>query len=160
MEVSLPAVSGYFDWRIQSVGGHQRDPLLPEQHFYCGGIQPDVGRSAGHRHGRHQSCVRDCGHGVIDKLGRKTLLLIGAAGTAGCLAGVAWIFKTQFASGGAGVAAGYLYRVLLDVAGRGDLGLHRRGLSQFSALKGPGRGQRQPLDHEHDHRAGFPVVAH
>ena len=29
---------------------------------------------------------------MIDKLGRKTLLLIGAAGTASCLAGVAWIF--------------------------------------------------------------------
>jgi MFS family permease len=29
---------------------------------------------------------------LIDKLGRKTLLLIGAAGTASCLAGVAWVF--------------------------------------------------------------------
>ncbi len=35
------------------------------------------------------------GLSVIDKLGRKTLLLIGAAGTAACLAGVAWLFKTQ-----------------------------------------------------------------
>ncbi|HTA78370.1 MAG TPA: sugar porter family MFS transporter [Terracidiphilus sp.] len=35
------------------------------------------------------------GISVIDKLGRKTLLLIGAAGTAACLAGVAWIFSTQ-----------------------------------------------------------------
>jgi len=32
---------------------------------------------------------------VIDKLGRKTLLLIGAAGTASCLAGVAWIFASN-----------------------------------------------------------------
>jgi len=32
------------------------------------------------------------GMSLIDKLGRKTLLLIGAAGTASCLAGVAWIF--------------------------------------------------------------------
>jgi MFS transporter, SP family, arabinose:H+ symporter len=31
----------------------------------------------------------------IDKLGRKTLLLIGAAGCASCLAGVAWLFSTQ-----------------------------------------------------------------
>jgi MFS transporter, SP family, arabinose:H+ symporter len=31
---------------------------------------------------------------VIDKLGRKTLLLVGAAGTAVCLAGVAFIFST------------------------------------------------------------------
>jgi sugar porter (SP) family MFS transporter len=35
------------------------------------------------------------GMSVIDKLGRKTLLLIGAAGTASCLAGVSWIFATH-----------------------------------------------------------------
>lgn len=35
------------------------------------------------------------GMSVIDKLGRKTLLLIGAAGTASCLAGVAWLFSTH-----------------------------------------------------------------
>ena len=35
------------------------------------------------------------GMSVIDRLGRKTLLLIGAAGTATCLAGVAWIFLTS-----------------------------------------------------------------
>ncbi len=35
------------------------------------------------------------GMSLIDKVGRKTLLLIGAAGTAACLAGVAWIFGTQ-----------------------------------------------------------------
>ena len=32
---------------------------------------------------------------LIDKLGRKTLLLIGAAGTASCLAGVAWIYRSN-----------------------------------------------------------------
>ncbi len=35
------------------------------------------------------------GMSVIDKLGRKTLLLIGAAGTAACLAVVAWLFATN-----------------------------------------------------------------
>ncbi len=35
------------------------------------------------------------GMALIDRIGRKTLLLIGAAGTAGCLAGVAWIFQTN-----------------------------------------------------------------
>lgn len=35
------------------------------------------------------------GMSLIDKLGRKTLLLIGAAGCASCLAGVAWVFKTE-----------------------------------------------------------------
>jgi sugar porter (SP) family MFS transporter len=35
------------------------------------------------------------GMSLIDKIGRKTLLLIGAAGTASCLSGVAWLFKTH-----------------------------------------------------------------
>ncbi|HVN94341.1 MAG TPA: sugar porter family MFS transporter [Terracidiphilus sp.] len=35
------------------------------------------------------------GMALIDKLGRKTLLLIGAAGCACCLAGVAWVFATE-----------------------------------------------------------------
>ena len=35
------------------------------------------------------------GISIIDKLGRKTLLLIGAAGDALCLAGVAWVFATN-----------------------------------------------------------------
>ena len=35
------------------------------------------------------------GMSVIDRLGRKTLLLIGAVGTAACLAAVAWLFTTN-----------------------------------------------------------------
>jgi len=35
------------------------------------------------------------GMSLIDKAGRKTLLLIGAAGCSTCLAGVAWMFSTQ-----------------------------------------------------------------
>ncbi len=35
------------------------------------------------------------GMALIDKAGRKSLLLIGAAGCAACLAGVAWIFHTE-----------------------------------------------------------------
>ncbi len=35
------------------------------------------------------------GMSLIDKLGRKTLLLIGSVGTAACLAGVAWVFFAQ-----------------------------------------------------------------
>jgi hypothetical protein len=39
------------------------------------------------------------GLSLIDKIGRKTLLLVGAAGTAGCLGGVAWIFQTNAHAG-------------------------------------------------------------
>jgi SP family arabinose:H+ symporter-like MFS transporter len=39
------------------------------------------------------------GMSVIDKLGRKTLLLVGAAGTAGCLGTVAWMFRTNSHAG-------------------------------------------------------------
>ncbi len=35
------------------------------------------------------------GMALIDRLGRKTLLLIGAAGTAACLAGVSWVFLSH-----------------------------------------------------------------
>ncbi|MGA7859615.1 MAG: sugar porter family MFS transporter [Terracidiphilus sp.] len=35
------------------------------------------------------------GMSLIDKVGRKTLLLVGAVGTSSCLAGVAWIFATN-----------------------------------------------------------------
>ena len=35
------------------------------------------------------------GMSVIDKLGRKTLLLIGAVGTASCLGAVSWLFRTH-----------------------------------------------------------------
>ena len=35
------------------------------------------------------------GMSMIDRAGRKTLLLIGAAGTAACLAGVAWIYSSN-----------------------------------------------------------------
>jgi MFS transporter, SP family, arabinose:H+ symporter len=35
------------------------------------------------------------GMALIDKLGRKTLLLIGAAGCSTCLAGVTWVFATH-----------------------------------------------------------------
>ncbi len=39
------------------------------------------------------------GMSFIDKLGRKTLLLIGAVGTAGCLAAVSWLFHSGGNSG-------------------------------------------------------------
>ena len=93
------------------------------------------------------------GMSLIDKLGRKTLLLIGAAGCSAlpCRRGLG--VQRAFASRRAALAAGHLHRVLQRFAGSGHLGLHRRGLSHRGALQGPGRGQRQPLVHERPHRA-------
>ncbi len=85
---------------------------------------------------------------VIDRVGRKKLLLIGAVGTAVCLAGVAYIFSTDRHAGLAGVAAGRLHRLLRVFAGRGDLGLSQRSLSQPGARQGPEPGQLHALDHE------------
>ena len=67
---------------------------------------------------------------------------------------VAWLFATNSHPGALVWLLDHLHRVLRALAGRGHLGLHRRSLSQLSPLQGPGRGQRQPLDHEHHHRAG------
>jgi hypothetical protein len=66
MEVPLSAVSGHFDWRIQPVGGHQRDSVLPEQHLRSGGIQPDFERPAGDCHRGNEFSVHDSRH-VADR---------------------------------------------------------------------------------------------
>ena len=55
----------------------------------------------------------------------------------------------------AGLGADYLYRFLRALSGSGDLGLHRRGLSQRRPLQGAGRGQRQPLVHEYRDSTGI-----
>ena len=94
------------------------------------------------------------GMSLIDKLGRKTLLLIGAAGCSACLAGVAWVFATQSHQGCAAGDSGDLHCVLLHLAGSGDLGLHRRSVSDVGAVEGPGRGLGQPLVHERADRSG------
>ena len=94
------------------------------------------------------------GMSLIDKLGRKTLLLIGSVGTA--LAWPAWRgFSTRKPTKISSVAAGHLHRVLRHLAGRGDLGLHRRGLSEPGAVEGPGAGKLVALDYERIDRLHF-----
>ena len=58
-----------------------------------------------------------------------------------------------FASRRAALAAGRLHCLLQRFAGRGHLGLHRRNFSHVGARQGTGRGQRQPLVHEHVDRS-------
>ena len=87
---------------------------------------------------------------LIDKLGRKTLLLIGSAGTALCLAGVAEIFFTQRnQSWLVWILVGYIF--FFAPAWRGRMGLYRRDLSQYRAVQGPGSGKLFALDHERHH---------
>ena len=93
---------------------------------------------------------------VIDRVGRKKLLLIGAVGTALALAGVAAIFLTGTAPGSAGVAAGRLHRVLRLFARRGDLGLPERSVSHAGTGQGTESGQLHALDHERADLRRFP----
>jgi hypothetical protein len=76
---------------------------------------------------------------LIDKLGRKTLLLIGAIGMTVALAGVAAIFYTPRTPECVGMAAHAFHRLLCYLAGFGDLGLHSGGVSIACALKRPKR---------------------
>ena len=74
------------------------------------------------------------GMSLIDKLGRKTLLLIGAVGMTFCLSGVAVIFFSHRASGSAGLVSSRLHRILRDFRRRSHLGVHQRSVSQSSPL--------------------------
>ena len=85
---------------------------------------------------------------VIDRLGRKTLLLVGSVGTAVCLAGVSVIFFTGPAPEPSGLAAGRLHRVFRILPGRRHLGLPLGSFSQFRARQGPEPGKLLALVHE------------
>ena len=85
---------------------------------------------------------------VIDKIGRKTLLLVGSVGTAACLAGVSIIFFTQAPSGITGLVAGRLHRVFCIFTRRRHLGISRRGIPQRCAGQGAKLGQLLALADE------------
>ena len=96
---------------------------------------------------------------VIDKLGRKTLLLIGSVGTSLCLAGVAAVFLSHshqsdlvwllvgfiffFAISQGAVIWVYISEVFPDAG----------------TVEGPEPGKLVALDHERDYHEAFPSIA-
>ncbi len=98
------------------------------------------------------------GMSIIDKVGRKTLLITGAIGMAVFLGLTAFAFNT--ASGGTNQFGnrlpGRLYRFFCDVAGRGDLGIYFRNISELRSLAGKLTGQFHTLDHGRDYCLDFP----
>jgi SP family arabinose:H+ symporter-like MFS transporter len=80
---------------FQSTRGHQRDPLLLELHLRIGRIQPIVQFPADGADRADEFARNSVGMSLIDKLGRKTLLLIGSVGMTICLSGVAAVFFTH-----------------------------------------------------------------
>ena len=96
------------------------------------------------------------GMSLIDKLGRKTLLIIGAVGTALCLAGVADIFYTQSHQNYLLWLLVELHRVFCHLPGRGHLGIYRRSISRIACGKGQALGSFFPLDHERPDRLHLP----
>ena len=93
---------------------------------------------------------------VIDKIGRKTLLLIGSVGTAFCLGGVAYIFFThQHQSMLVWLLVGF-HRLLRVLARRRHLGLHRRSLPESGPRQRAEPRQLLALVHERRDLARLP----
>ena len=95
MEVSLSAVPGHYHWRIQPAHGHQRGFQLSHTIFTAAGFSQLSSDSQGIALGVTNLLFTLVGMTLIDKFGRKSLLIVGAIGTAACLTGVAWIFNTH-----------------------------------------------------------------
>ena len=93
---------------------------------------------------------------MIDRLGRRILLLTGSIGTAICLSGVATGLCFRRPRKSAGLAARRLYRFLRVFAGRGYLGLHQRSVPNSRARQGAKSGQLYPLGHECAHFVDIP----
>jgi sugar porter (SP) family MFS transporter len=93
---------------------------------------------------------------VIDRFGRKTLLLVGAVGVTIALAGVAAVFMSN-ASRTAAPAAHHVHRLLRLQPGRGDLGLYQRDLPQRCARPRPEPRLLDPLVYGCGDRHGLPA---
>ena len=93
---------------------------------------------------------------IIDRVGRRTLMLIGSVGTALCLAGVALIFYLGSYEWSAGLAADRLHRLLRVLARGGHLGLHQRGVPNRCPRERSEPRQLHALDDERHHRVELP----
>ena len=82
---------------------------------------------------------------VIDRFGRRRLLLIGAVGLAVCLGLVGLGVPSRRRRHARARQPDRLHRVLRLLAGVGDLGLHQRDLPQPRARPRPGPGQLHAL---------------
>jgi sugar porter (SP) family MFS transporter len=94
---------------------------------------------------------------VIDKIGRKTLLLVGSVGTALCLGGVSAIFLEWKASKHIGVVVDWFHCVLRVLARCSDLGLFGGSISQRCPGQRPKPGKFLSLDHERTDLDGVPA---
>ena len=157
--VSAADRAGHPARHVQPALGHQRDPLLPQRHLRGRGLQRLSNDLQAVAIGAANLIATVIALRVIDRVGRKKLLLIGSIGTACALAGVAVIFATGQGKGLSAAHADRVHLVLRVFAGRRDLGVPRRDLPHAGALARPGAGQRHALGNERDDRADFPMVA-
>ena len=93
---------------------------------------------------------------LIDRLGRRQLLLIGSVGMALAQGGVACVMFRQRSAGVAAAAARVVHRLVRDFDGRCDLGLPQRDLSHRGARTRPGPRQRHALGGKCLISASFP----
>ena len=158
-QISLPDFPGDLHRHVQPTLRHQCHPLLPQRHLRRRGFNKISGNLQAVAIGAMNLFATLLGMTLIDKLGRKTLLLIGSVGTAICLAGVAGIFLHPTPPSPTSLAPGRLHRLLRHFPRRGNLGLHQRSLPQQRPLQRPKRRQLVALDHERHHLRLFPIMA-
>jgi SP family arabinose:H+ symporter-like MFS transporter len=113
----------HHDRPVQPALRHQRHPLLLNYIFASAGFsqtQPPANR----RRRLVNLLATFLGMSLIDKLGRKTLLLIGAIGMTAVASAESPPSSTPMPIRPSGLAAGPVHRLLRDLAGFGHLGLH------------------------------------
>jgi len=138
LEVSLPSVFGY------SIGAFNQLAGINSILYYANSIfaSADSARFPAISRPSPSALRIDLHNGwhvAIDKLGRKTMLLIGAAGHGNLPGGSGLAVQDELSSRGAGVVL-VAYIAFFSVSQGGDLGVYRRGVSDSVRSKGQGVG--------------------